>query len=103
MPGLRFDKVCAGAIIAVVLLSFITEKKAIPELGIVASLDQDSVIYSAGFRMLGASVGKTLSPLLTEDQFQQNLARIKKARNKVYMCNVFFPGNIKIAGPHVDM
>ena len=77
-------------------------KKSIPDLGIVAPLEQDSLIYASGFRMLGESVGRMLSPSLTEDQFQQNLARIKKAKCKVFLCNIFFPGSIKIAGPVVD-
>ena len=90
-------------VITVVFLSgFIARKKTIPRLGIVAPLEQDSLIYAAGYRMLGESVGRMLSPSLTEKQFQLNLARIKKAKCKVYICNIFFSGNIKIAGPVVD-
>ncbi len=77
-------------------------KNKIPQLGIVAPLEQDSLIYTSGFRMLGESVGRMLSPSLTEEQFQQNLARIKKARCKVLLCNIFFSGGIKIAGPDVN-
>src|SRR5688572_4882376 len=84
------------------LLGFIPGKKTIPRLGIVAPIEQDSLIYAAGFRMLGESVGKMLSPSLTEEQFQQNLTRIKMARCKVFLCNIFFSGSIKIAGPVVD-
>ena len=84
------------------LFGFMPGKKSIPHLGIVAPIEQDSLIYASGFRMLGESVGRMLSPSLTEEQFQQNLARIKKAKCKVFMCNIFFPGNIKIAGPAVD-
>ena len=71
-------------------------------MGIVAPIEQDSLIYASGFRMLGESVGRMLSPSLTEEQFQQNLARIKKAKCKVLLCNIFFPGSIKIAGPAVE-
>lgn len=85
-----------------VLFAFIPGKKSIPRLGIVAPIEQDSLIYASGFRMLGESVGKMLSPSLMEEQFQQNLARIKTTRCKVFLCNVFFPGSIKIAGPAVD-
>jgi len=85
-----------------VLFSFMPGNKVIPRLGIVAPIEQDSLIYASGFRMLGESVGKMLSPSLTEEQFQQNLTRIKSARCKVYLCNIFFPGSIKIAGPVVD-
>ena len=84
------------------LTGFLPRKKSIPRLGIVAPLEQDSLAYASGFRMLGESVGRMLSPSLTEAQFQQNLIRIKKAKCKVLLCNIFFPGSIKIAGPAVD-
>ena len=90
------------AIFLFLLFGFMPRKKSIPDLGIVAPLEQDSLIYASGFRMLGESVGRMLSPSLTEDQFQQNLVRIKKAKCKVLLCNIFFPGSIKIAGPAVD-
>lgn len=91
-----------SAILLIVLFGFKSADKAIPHLGIVAPLEQDSLIYASGFRMLGESVGKMLSPSLTEEQFQQNLTRIKQARCKVFLCNIFFPGTMKIAGPQVD-
>lgn len=84
------------------LSEFMSAKEKIPQLGIVAPLEQDSLIYASGFRMLGESVGRMLSPSLAEEQFQLNLARIKKAKCKVFLCNIFFPGGIKIAGPQVD-
>lgn len=85
-----------------VLFGFMPGKKSIPRLGIVAPLEQDSLVYASGFRILGESVGRMLSPSLTEKQFEQNLIRIKKAKCKVLLCNIFFPGSIKIAGPAVD-
>ncbi len=91
-----------AAILFVVFPGFITTKSQTPKLGIVAPLEQDSLVYASGFRMIGESVGRMLSPSLTEQQFQQNLIRIKKAKCKVFMCNIFFPGSIKIAGPDVD-
>ena len=90
------------AILVFLLLGFMPGKKSTPALGIVAPLELDSLVYASGFRMLGESVGRMLSPSLTDAQFQQNLARIKKAKCKVLLCNIFFPGSIKIAGPAVD-
>jgi len=75
---------------------------AVPELGVVFRLEQDSLVYSAGFRMIGESVGRMLSPTLSEEQFQQNVTRIKNSRCKVFLCNIFFPSTMKIAGPEVD-
>jgi len=89
-------------VVIFLLFGFMPGKKSIPSLGIVAPLEQDSLVYASGFRMLGESVGRMLSPSLTEIQFQQNLERIKKAKCKVLLCNIFFPGSIKIAGPNVD-
>jgi sugar phosphate isomerase/epimerase len=86
-----------------ILLGFAPGKKAIPRLGIVAPIEQDSLVYASGFRMLGESVGKMLSPSLTEEQFQHNMARLQKSKCQVLLCNIFFPGNIKIAGPDVNM
>jgi sugar phosphate isomerase/epimerase len=84
------------------LFGFVPRKKSIPRLGIVAPIEQDSLIYASGFRMLGESVGRMLSPSFSEEQFQQNLSRIKKAKCKIFLCNIFFPGSIKIAGPAVE-
>jgi sugar phosphate isomerase/epimerase len=85
-----------------VALGFIPKNKSIPQLGIVSRLEQDSLVYESGFRLIGESVGRMLSPSLTEEHFQQNLECIKKAKCKVYLCNIFFPGAIKIAGPDAD-
>ncbi|QNF35121.1 TIM barrel protein [Adhaeribacter swui] len=79
-----------------------TQAQKIPELGLVESIEQDSLAYAAGFHLLGETVGKMLSPTLSEEQFQENLQKIKKARTKIYLCNVLFPGSLKIAGPEVD-
>ncbi len=74
----------------------------LPALGIVASLDEDSLAHHAGFTLLGETVGKLLSPGLTEAQFEANVARIKQTKCKVYLCNVLFPGSMKLVGPQVD-
>ncbi|MBC8052217.1 MAG: sugar phosphate isomerase/epimerase [Sphingobacteriaceae bacterium] len=76
--------------------------QTIPKLGIVAPLEQDSLIYASGFRMIGESVGRMLSPSISEAGFATNKARIKNAKCKVYLCNVFFPSKLKIAGPDVN-
>ena len=81
---------------------FISEKQVYPRLGIVSGLAQDSLAYASGFKMIGESVPKLLSPVLTDDQFNASLKKIKAAKCKVLSCNLFFPPNIKIAGPEVD-
>jgi len=99
---MRVINILLAVILLFLLVGFMPGKKYRPQLGIVAPLEQDSLVYASGFRSLGESVGRMLSPSLTEVQFQDNLARIKKAKCKVLLCNIFFPGSIKIAGPAVD-
>lgn len=99
---MKFITVLAFFVALTALLSFAPSKETIPQIGLVAPLDQDSLLYAAGFRMLGETVSRMVSPSLSEEQFQQNLARIKKAKCKVYLCNILFTGKIKIAGPNVD-
>jgi hypothetical protein len=94
--------------IALMLLSIATllkvsaQQKAPNALGLIVSIDKDSLAHAAGFKMIGESVGKILSPSLTEEKFRSNIGRIKKAQSKVYMCNILFPSTMKIAGPVVN-
>ena len=96
------SEIRAFAVILVFFFGFIHKEETIPQLGVVARMDQDSLIYVSGFRIIGESVGRMLSPSFSEEQFRQNISRIKNARCKVFLCNVFFPGTMKIAGPEVD-
>lgn len=86
----------------VLLYGFNSSQKAFIKLGIIASLERDSLVHAAGFSLNGGSVGALISPSLTEEKFQQNLDRIKKSKCKIYLCNVLFPAKMKIAGPDVD-
>ncbi|MBC6989279.1 sugar phosphate isomerase/epimerase family protein [Hymenobacter sp. BT491] len=96
VPGLALFVALAA------LLSFAPSKEYIPQIGLVAPIDQDSLVYAAGFRMIGETVSRMVSPALSEEQFKQNLSRMKKAKCKVYLCNILFTGKIKIAGPNVN-
>lgn len=84
------------------LPAFSAYAQKIPKLGMIAPIAQDSLLLASGFSMLGESVGRMLSPTLTEAEFQSNLKKIKDARTKVYVCNILFPGSLKIAGPEVN-
>lgn len=74
----------------------------LPTLGMATSLENDSLLYASGFRLLGTSVGSLIGPSLSEEEFQANIKKVKATKNKVYMCNVLFPGTLKIAGPEVN-
>jgi sugar phosphate isomerase/epimerase len=73
-----------------------------PKLGIASSLENDNVLYQSGFKLIGESVGNLLSPKLSYEQFLEKAKSLKIAQCKVYMCNSFFPGDMKIAGDKVD-
>lgn len=81
---------------------YISDKQVYPRLGIVSGLAHDSLAYVSGFKMIGESVPKLLSPALTDEQFKANLKKISAAKCKVLSCNLFFPSSMKIAGPEVD-
>ena len=78
---------------------YISDKQVYPRLGIVSGLAYDSLAYVSGFKMIGESVPKLLSPALTDEQFKANLKKISAAKCKVLSCNLFFPSSMKIAGP----
>lgn len=76
--------------------------QSIPQLGIASSLENDAVLYQSGFQLIGESVGKLLSPKLSQEQILKNKSSLKEMQCQVYMCNSFFPGDLKIAGDQVD-
>lgn len=96
-------------IIAIIIFPFILlagfkpAPKPVWELGLVAPIEKDSLLYASGFRMLGESVSKMIAPSLTEEQFRLNSQKIKKAKCQVYQCNILFPSKMKIAGPDVNV
>ena len=89
-------------VVVLVSLGFVSVKPDYPRIGMVTSLKQDSIAYAAGFRSIGESVRKMISPSLSERELRTNLEDIKSAKCKVLMCNLFFQGSIKIAGPAVN-
>jgi sugar phosphate isomerase/epimerase len=78
-------------------------QKLRPEIGIAHSLDQDSLLYASGYWYVVENVQDLFSPVkVTDEQFEKNLARIHKAKLKIYAVNVFIPGELKLVGPDVD-
>lgn len=77
-------------------------QRTLPRLGIAGGLNHDSIAHASGFKFIGESVRKMLAPPLTDAEFLANLKKIQTAKAKVLVCNLFFPANIKIAGPAVD-
>lgn len=84
------------------LFSFQPANQTSISLGIVAPIEKDSLISASGFKLFGESVGRMISPSLSEEKFKQNLKLIENTKSQLYMCNVMFPGQMKIAGPDVQ-
>jgi sugar phosphate isomerase/epimerase len=77
-------------------------KKA-PVIGVITSVSRDSLMTANGVSVIEESVNNTFSPRrVTEEQFIENVKKIKAARVKVVAANVFFPGEIKLLGPSLD-
>jgi sugar phosphate isomerase/epimerase len=73
------------------------------DIGIVASVSQDSVLFANGYAYLEESTQDRFSPLNLDRQgFEKQLARLRASKVAVYSCNVFLPGRLKLVGPKVD-
>ncbi|MES2809663.1 MAG: sugar phosphate isomerase/epimerase [Bacteroidota bacterium] len=90
------------ALAAALFFGFRSQPKSPHALGMIDNLNKDSLIYAAGFKMIGEAVGRTISPNFNEDKLQANIVRMKKAQCQVYMCNILFSSSMKIAGPAVN-
>jgi sugar phosphate isomerase/epimerase len=71
-------------------------------LGMVTDLKNDSLLHASGFEFIGTTVGSLIAPTIADSTFHQNVLQLKTLRTKIFMCNVLFPGSIKIAGPEAD-
>jgi sugar phosphate isomerase/epimerase len=79
------------------------QRRTIPEIGIVQNIENDSILQRYGYRYLVESVGKLISPkTVNDEQFEINVAKIKKLRVPMYAFNIFIPGELKIVGPDVN-
>jgi sugar phosphate isomerase/epimerase len=71
-------------------------------LGMATSLDNDSLLYASGFRLIGTTVDNLISPSIPDSVFTEKVKMLNKMKCRIIMCNVLFPGRIKIAGPDVN-
>lgn len=91
------------------LLSCITcimanaQQRSIPEIGIAQNIENDSLLRAFGYQYLVENTAKLLSPrTVSEQQFKEKLATIKRSHIPLYACNIFLPGELKVVGPSVD-
>jgi sugar phosphate isomerase/epimerase len=75
----------------------------VPEIGVVQSIENDSLLHQIGYRSIVESVGKIISPrTISDDQFEANLLKIRNLRVPLYAFNIFIPGELKVVGPDVN-
>ncbi|MEO7991462.1 MAG: sugar phosphate isomerase/epimerase family protein [Chryseolinea sp.] len=78
-------------------------KTAVPEIGVVNDIENDSLLHAFGYRYVVESTNKILSPRKVSDQqFTDQLQIIKKLRVPLFATNLFIPGDLKVVGPNVN-
>lgn len=79
------------------------QRMAVPEIGVVQRLENDSLLHAQGYRYLVESTATLLSPRkVSEQQFKAHLKQIKSSAIPLFACNIFLPGELKVVGPEVD-
>ena len=74
-----------------------------PEIGIVSSMENDSVIRAAGYCCLVENTQRLFSPLeITDAEFEILLDAIKLLDVPLLATNIFIPGHLKVVGPDVN-
>ncbi len=99
------NRILYTCVLVVAALSAAKSQKKInsPEIGIVQSIEHDSLLHAFGYRYLVESVGRMVSPKsVSEEQFQNNVQRIKDMSIPMYALNIFIPGELKVVGPDVN-
>lgn len=90
------------AVLLIGLLSFNcwaqTEKAFSPKLGVCTSIKNHKIVAAAGFDYIEESVGRFLIPGKSEDEFEKNLAILRKSSIPIIACNGFLPGHLKTTG-----
>ncbi len=75
----------------------------LPQIGVVQTLTNDSLLAKSGYDCLVESIATLISPKnVSEQQFEQNLARFKTCQLPVYAVNIFMPAELMLVGPVVD-
>lgn len=79
------------------------QRRALPSLGMVESMEQDRVLHAAGYQGLVLSISTYLSPRkVSAIQFEENLARLRRLALPVWAFNIFIPAELKLVGPEVN-
>ena len=74
----------------IIVISGSVFSQRLPQLGIASSMENDSVLYQSGFRLIGESVGNLLSPKLSNEQFLEKAQYLKPLSVRSICVTVFF-------------
>lgn len=89
-------------LLAVLPLSAQRKAATKPQIGIVADLEQDSLLSANGYKYLVESIVKCFSPLkISEQQFDERIKQFNNLKLSVIAMNIFMPGDMKLVGPEV--
>jgi sugar phosphate isomerase/epimerase len=95
--------ILAGFLYFLGVASLTAQKNKWPEIGIVQSMENDSLVHAMGYHYLVESISKCFSPKTVSDvQFSHNLQIIKNLKTKLYALNIFIPGDLKLVGPDIN-
>lgn len=97
-------KNCSGLIFLALFLCVLQSNAQVkvPMVGVATSRTNDSLLHADGYDYIEENVQKLLSPAIPEDTFRLHLAQLQKMQCKVQVCNVFFPGEIRLTGNNVN-
>lgn len=73
-----------------------------PKIGIATQLSHDSTLARSGYAFIVETVGNTVSPKITDADFEERLAIIKNLKTPFYALNTFIPGELKLVGPEIN-
>jgi len=73
-----------------------------PQLGVATSMSNDTTLARSGYTFMVETVGNTVSPKFSDEQFAAQLITFRNLRVPIYAINIFIPGELKLVGPLVN-
>jgi sugar phosphate isomerase/epimerase len=74
-----------------------------PAVAVAWDMEDDALMAASGYKFFVEKVDKIINPQnVSDDQFAENAATIKKLKTSLFAVNYFLPGNLKVIGPDVN-
>jgi sugar phosphate isomerase/epimerase len=71
-------------------------------IGVCTSIDNNELLFNAGYSFIEESVRNFLVPMNSDDEFAENLKKLESSELSVEACNLFLPGSLKSVGKEAD-